>query len=83
MLSSRLDYGNLSPIVRTGLSRGPRRSARHVERFSEAGVEPRLEELLNDPLTAAIMRRDGVELSHLQTLIVETRQMLRHRAASV
>jgi len=79
MLGSRLDYRGLSPAARSVLSCMPRKSSSRIERFSEAGVEPRLDELLSDPLTTAIMQRDGVSLSHLQKLIVQTQQVLRAR----
>ncbi len=79
MLGSRLNFTGLSPAAGSALPYPSRRPSPRRERFSEAGVEPRLDELLNDPLTAAIMQRDGVSLSHLQTLIGETRQVLRER----
>ena len=57
----------------------PHRFAR--EMYSEGGVEPRLEELLTDPLTEALMRRDGVSVSSLRELISSTRKGLREREA--
>jgi hypothetical protein len=47
--------------------------------YAEGGVEPKLEELLNDPLTAALMRRDGVSVASLRELISSTRRGLRER----
>jgi hypothetical protein len=49
------------------------------ERFAEGGVEPTIEDLLADPLTAAVMRRDGVTEEVLRSLIALTRQMLLSR----
>jgi hypothetical protein len=47
--------------------------------YAEGGVEPRLEELLTDPLTEALMRRDGVSVSSLRELISSTRKGLMDR----
>jgi hypothetical protein len=47
--------------------------------YAEGGIEPRLEELLNDPLTEALMRRDGVSAASLRELISSTRKCLRER----
>lgn len=47
--------------------------------FSEPGVEPRLEDLINDPTTEALMRRDGISIAHLRALIVAVRDNLRCR----
>lgn len=58
------------------------RHARRVrlrDRFAEGGVEPKLEDLLTDPLTAAVMRRDGVTEDVLRALISDARQTLRSR----
>lgn len=58
-------------------ARPPRR-----EPYAEGGVEPRLEELLADPLTEALMRRDGVSPTTLRELIVRTQRGLRGRATA-
>ena len=58
----------------------PRPSRR--EMYAEGGVEPTLEELLKDPLTQALMRRDGVSHSSLCDLISNTRRGLRERLAA-
>lgn len=58
----------------------PRRSRR--EMYAEGGVEPTLEDLLTDPLTQALMRRDGVSQSSLCDLISMTRRGLRERLAA-
>jgi len=50
--------------------------------YAEAGVEPKLEELLSDPLTEALMRRDGVSAASLRQLISTTRKGLRDRATA-
>lgn len=56
----------------------PRRLPRR-EPFSEPGVEPGLEDLLGDPVTWAIMERDGVSEERLRALIVDLRNTLRAR----
>jgi hypothetical protein len=60
----------------------PRRWPRREERYSRAGVEPPLEDLLNDPLTAAIMRCDNVSLPVLRSLVDTARASLKDRAAA-
>ena len=42
--------------------------------YAEGGVEPKLEDLLTDPLTEALMRRDGVSDASLRELISSTRK---------
>lgn len=61
--------------------RGPRRSQARKEQYAEAGIEPALEDLLTDPLTQALMHRDGVSATSLRALIRQTRENLRSRAA--
>ena len=58
------------------VSRGrpPRR-----EVYADAGVEPALNDLLTDPLTAMVMRRDGVRLEELRALLAQTRAVLKAR----
>lgn len=51
--------------------------------YAEGGVEPRLEELLTDPLTEALMRRDGVSVSSLRELISSTRKGLMDRVTTL
>ena len=48
--------------------------------YAEGGIEPKLEELLRDPLTEAVMRRDGVSVASLRELINSTRKRLRQRS---
>jgi len=50
--------------------------------YAEGGVEPTLQDLLTDPLTQALMRRDGVSQSSLCDLISNTRRGLRERLAT-
>jgi hypothetical protein len=61
------------------LAYGPRRRPPRKEMYAEGGIEPRLEELLNDPLTETLMRRDGVSAASLRELISSTRKCLRER----
>lgn len=61
--------------------RGPRRPSSRKEMYAEAGIEPALEDLLTDPLTQALMSRDGVSSASLRALIREARENLRARAA--
>lgn len=61
------------------MSSPPRRVPRR-EPFSEAGVEPGLEDLLGDPVTWAIMERDGVSEERLRALIGDLRNSLRTRS---
>jgi len=65
------------PAATSPRPRPPRR-----QMYAEAGVEPKLEELLSDPLTEALMRRDGVSAASLRQLISTTRKGLRDRATA-
>ncbi len=77
-----LDPGPLRATPRTAaLSPRPRRLPRR-EPFSEAGVEPGLEDLLGDPVTWAIMARDGVSEEGLRALIFDLRTSLRARSTA-
>lgn len=60
---------------------GPRPSRR--EMYAEGGVEPKLEELLTDPLTLALMRRDGVSHASLRELILSIRGGLQQRLGAL
>ena len=51
--------------------------------YAEGGVEPELEELLTDPLTEVLMRRDGVSHASLRELISTTRRGLRERVGAI
>jgi len=57
----------------------PVHRARRSDRFAGSGIEPTIEELLSDPLTAAVMRRDGVTEDGLRALITSTRRTLLSR----
>ncbi|HYD99411.1 MAG TPA: hypothetical protein VEH84_08510 [Alphaproteobacteria bacterium] len=45
--------------------------------------EPRIEDLLADPLTHAVLRRDGLELHELRRFIETMRHRLRARFADL
>jgi hypothetical protein len=60
-------------------TRFPRRRPRSFDPYAEGGTEPPLEDLLKDPVTEAIMRRDGVSSSSLRSLIIAARESLRSR----
>lgn len=59
----------------------PKRRPRREERYADGGVEPSIEDLLNDPVTAAIMRCDRVSAIDLRSLVEDVRAELRGRAA--
>ena len=68
------------PLRPPGATRaGPRRRPAKRDPFSEGGTEPALEDLLNDPVTEAIMRRDGVSRASLRSLILAARKELLSR----
>jgi hypothetical protein len=50
--------------------------------YATAGIEPPLEELLDDPIAHLVMRRDGVELADVWRWIHEARSRLGHTAAA-
>ena len=39
------------------------------EKWSEAGIEPRLDDVLADPLVRTVMRRDGVTSEELRDIL--------------
>lgn len=41
--------------------------------------DPRLSELLDDPIVLAVMKRDGVSREHMQQLFEQVRRNLRAR----
>ncbi len=47
------------------------------EKYRSAGVEPRLDEVLGDPLVHLVMARDGVGLAELQAVIANAQCRLR------
>jgi hypothetical protein len=48
--------------------------------YAVAGIEPPLEELLDDPIARLIMRRDGIEPADVWRSIAATRARLAHPA---
>jgi hypothetical protein len=50
--------------------------------YATAGIEPPLEELLDDPITHLVMRRDGVELADVWQWVQEARGCLARTAAA-
>jgi hypothetical protein len=49
--------------------------------YARAGVEPPLEELLDDQIARLIMRRDGIEPADVWRSIATARARLAHRAS--
>ncbi len=45
--------------------------------WQSAGEEPRLVDILADPIVQLVMRRDGVSLAQLQAVIARARAALR------
>lgn len=81
MLGLAIDQYRPLPARSVCGSPGPRPPRR--EMYAEGGVEPRLEELLTDPLTEALMRRDGVSHASLRELILSIRGGLRERLGAI
>ncbi|HEV2550005.1 MAG TPA: hypothetical protein VGU20_22025 [Stellaceae bacterium] len=48
-------------------------SVRRARPWSAAGCEPRLDDVLADPIVAELMRRDGVAPAQLRALIARVR----------
>ena len=82
MLEVALDQRSPRSCLRSSKGTGRSRPFRK-EMYAQGGVEPRLEELLTDPLTEALMRRDGVSVSSLRELISSTRKGLMDRVTTV
>lgn len=61
----------------------PRRNSRPSDRWTEAGIEPRLSDVLADPLVHQVMRRDGLERADLEAAVALGRRMLRRRLCSL
>jgi hypothetical protein len=47
--------------------------------YRSAGVEPRLDEVLADPLVHLVMARDGVGLAELRAVVADAQRRLRSR----
>ncbi len=75
-LGDHRPMGGRSPVAARKM---PRRRPARRDPYAEGGTEPTLDDLLHDPVTEAIMRRDGVSLASLQSLIVATRKELLSR----
>jgi len=74
-LGDHRPIGGRSPFATRAMRRRPARR----DPYAEGGTEPTLDDLLHDPVTEAIMRRDGVSLASLQSLIVAARKELLSR----
>lgn len=59
----------------------PRRRPPRREPYADGGIEPALEDLMTDPLTEAVMRRDGVSPATLRAIVMSARDSLRSRSA--
>ncbi len=57
----------------------PKGRTRREEPYAKGGLEPRLEDLLNDPVTQALLRCDGVSSKALSSLIDDARAGLKSR----
>jgi hypothetical protein len=57
----------------------PGRRRGRQELYADGGIEPDIEDLLNDPVTVAIMRCDRVSPSDLRLLVDGVRSGLRSR----
>ena len=75
-LGDHRPIGGRSPVAARKM---PRRRPPRRDPYAEGGTEPALDDLLHDPVTEAIMRRDGVSLASLQSLIVAARRELLSR----
>ena len=59
-----------------GLRGAPSRTEAGVEGYAAAGIEPPLEELLNDRIAQLIMRRDGIALADVWRAVEAARSRL-------
>lgn len=62
------------------VGRPPRRRPPRNEPYADGGIEPALEDLMTDPLTAAVMRRDGVSPTTFRAIVMSARESLRTRS---
>lgn len=53
-----------------------------VQPYAVAGIEPPLEELLDDQIAHLVMRRDGLEPADVWRWVEEARSRLAHTAAA-
>jgi hypothetical protein len=77
VVQASIDHPAQATAERKG---GTRRRGTRQECYSGAGIEPGLEDLLNDPLTLTLMARDGVNSGSLRELLQSTRRTLRSRS---
>ena len=78
MLGLAVDSGTIRKwchLVRSSPKIGPCREGP----YAKGGVEPRLEDLLNDPVIQAILRCDRVSPNALRSLIDDARTGLKSR----
>ena len=47
--------------------------------YARAGIEPQLEELLNDPIAQLVMRRDGIAVADVWRIVEMARSRLADR----
>ncbi len=64
----------------SAVGRPPRRRQPRHEPYADGGIEPTLDDLMSDPLTAAVMRRDGVSPETLKAVVMSARETLRSRS---
>lgn len=65
------------------VGRPPRRRPPRYEPYADGGIEPALEDILSDPLTEAVMRRDGVSPATLRSIVMSARETLRTRSTAI
>lgn len=81
MLALTVDQRSSRIVSHASPAFPPRRRRARSEPYAAAGIEPAIEDILSDPLTWAVMRRDGVSDETLRTLIRDIRASLRARTA--
>jgi hypothetical protein len=52
-----------------------------TQEYREAGIEPRVEDLMNDPIVHLILRRDRITLADTWAAVTDARQRLHRRRA--
>lgn len=73
------DQTRPKPVSASRPTGGGGSKASRREMYADAGIEPALDDLLNDPLTMAVMQRDGVTFASLRTIIQSAQAGLRSR----
>jgi hypothetical protein len=74
-----LDVWDREPRATRCAVASPARRASDGDRWTGAGAEPALEELLADPVLHLVMRRDGVSPAELRAVIAAARARRRAR----